>query len=61
MNGPSSARKAHAQEMREKAGNISSNCEPTPVRGDIKIKLSTMGEWGSKTTPNFEVEPIRIL
>ena len=46
------ARKAHAHEMREKAGSISSTFEmPLPVRGDMKKRLSTKPVWGRTEPP----------
>ena len=42
MDVPLPARKAHAQEMHEKAGSISSTCElPWPVWGAVKKRSST--------------------
>jgi hypothetical protein len=42
MDASSPARKAHAQEIHEKAGSISNTCElPWPARDDIKKRLPT--------------------
>jgi len=40
------ARKAHAQEMNEKAGSISNTFERWPVLGDMRKVLSTKPKWG---------------
>jgi hypothetical protein len=45
------ARKAHAHETHEKAGNFSKTCElPWPVRGDIK-KGSQQSRCGGEPPP----------
>jgi hypothetical protein len=49
-------RKAHAHEIHEKAGSISSTCElPWPARGDMKKRLPTKPVWG-RTNPVCSVE-----